>query len=304
MLAWILVYFLLVVSVLALCFLPAARQQAAHWIQGVRVRSETVALAARRAGLAGAGHVQESAGFHGASARRWARAHARWIGLGAVLLVASPLSAFLLRGQQDVGAFDHRMVRVADRRIAELLEGEQLAPPAPLPPAWFSTVEVESVRPMIRFASREWALLDDVFRQRLLTVFKIMRDTHGYEMVLLEGYRSPERQNQLARLGQHVTQAGAFMSYHQYGLAADCAFLRQGRVVISERDAWAMRGYELYGQVARAVGLEWGGGWRSIKDYGHVELRRGGVLGGRTLPQGDNAHAQEFSGDSIAPAEP
>jgi hypothetical protein len=45
-----------------------------------------------------------------------------------------------------------------------------------------------------------------------------------------------------------VTNAKAFQSYHQFGLAADCAFLRDGKLVISEKDPWAMRGYQFYGR--------------------------------------------------------
>ncbi len=37
------------------------------------------------------------------------------------------------------------------------------------------------------------------YKQRLLMVFKIMKEQYGYELVvLLEGYRSPARQNMLA----------------------------------------------------------------------------------------------------------
>jgi len=39
-----------------------------------------------------------------------------------------------------------------------------------------------------------------------------------------------------------------------------------------------MRGYELYGEVAASLGLTWCGGWKNLKDLGHVELRRPGVL--------------------------
>ena len=125
-------------------------------------------------------------------------------------------------------------------------------------------------------------ILDGEFRQRLLVVFKLMQERHGIDMVLLEGYRSPERQTELAGFGAQVTRAAAFESWHQYGLAADCAFIRDGRIVISERDPWAARSYALYGEVARSVGFVWGGGWRSIKDYGHVELPRPGVRKRRT----------------------
>jgi peptidoglycan L-alanyl-D-glutamate endopeptidase CwlK len=54
--------------------------------------------------------------------------------------------------------------------------------------------------------------------------------------------------------------------------------MRDNKIVISERDPWAMRGYQLYGQVAESVGLRWGGRWKML-DLGHVELARKGVLG-------------------------
>ncbi len=296
MLAWILVYFVLVVSCLALLFLPGVRRWVWVRLGDARQRSSAarhaVALKAQ-----GARQVSDSVGFHGASLAAWARAHLMWVGGAGLLLLGVPLLALMLRSWQDIGSFDHRLTHEANSQIAALLQGEQLVPPPPLPPEMFSTLEVERVRPMIQYASREWQLLDEVFRQRLLVVFKVMKAQHGYDMVLLEGYRSPERQARLAALGGHVTQAGAFRSYHQYGLAADCAFLRNGKIVISERDAWAMKGYELYGEVARSVGLTWGGGWRQLKDYGHTELRRPGVLGKADLRQGDNASPPEFSGD-------
>jgi peptidoglycan LD-endopeptidase CwlK len=168
--------------------------------------------------------------------------------------------------------------RVADRQISILLEGEQLAPPPTLPPEIFTTQEVELIVPEAAFASRNWKQLDAIFTQRLLVAFKLMRERHGYEMALIEGYRSPERQAKLLALGSNVTQAGPYMSYHQFGLAADCAFFRDGKIVISEQNAWAMRGYELFGEIAEQVGLTWGGRWK-MRDLGHVELRRQGVLG-------------------------
>ena len=130
---------------------------------------------------------------------------------------------------------------------------------------------------MLVSASRNWALLDPVFTQKLLKTFKIMKEEHGYDMAILEGYRSPERQNTLAGMGSSVTNAAAWQSWHQYGLAADCAFLRNGKIVITEKDPWAMRGYQLYGQVAESVGLTWGGRWKMM-DLGHTELHVAGVM--------------------------
>jgi peptidoglycan L-alanyl-D-glutamate endopeptidase CwlK len=160
--------------------------------------------------------------------------------------------------------------------VASLLKGEQLVPPPALPPAVFLTREVEMVRPDLGFASRNWTKLNGDFRQRLLVVFKIMKERYGYDMALIEGYRSPERQAKLAAKGSSVTNAGAWQSYHQYGLAADCAFYRDGKLVISEKDPWAMRGYQLYGEVAEAAGLVWGGSWKMM-DLGHVELHKPGM---------------------------
>jgi peptidoglycan L-alanyl-D-glutamate endopeptidase CwlK len=193
----------------------------------------------------------------------------------AVVLIP-PLTAWMLSGKTMLGSYDDSG-QVVNQQIAALLEGEQLVPPPPLPPEVFTTQEVAQVRPMLDTASRNWQALDADFTQRLLMTFKIMKEKHGYDMVIIEGYRSPERQNALAQMGGSVTNAKAFQSYHQYGLAADSAFMRSGKLVITEKDPWAMRGYQLYGEVAESVGLTWGGRWKMM-DLGHVEFRKPGVM--------------------------
>lgn len=198
------------------------------------------------------------------------------LGAGAVILAGlPPLLVRLLRPQHMVPEFEAGR-RPVDAHIAALLQGEQLVPPPPLPPLAFATAEVELLRPMLSQADRDWQRLDKDFARRLLAVFDLMRERHGYEMALLEGYRSPERQDRLAAAGSHVSNARAFQSLHQYGLAADCAFVRDGKLVISERDPWAMRGYQLYGEAAESVGMVWGGRW-AMMDFGHTELRAGGT---------------------------
>lgn len=224
-----------------------------------------------------------------AAPRRWLRnvwgrarlrRHALVIAASAVLLAAPPLVAFSLRGRHTLDAFEAERAHDPDALVATLLRGEQLVPPPPLPPEVFTTAEVELLRPQLAGADRKWELLDADLRQRLLLAFKLMRERHGYEMALIEGYRSPERQTLLQSLGPSVTNAGAFQSYHQYGLAADCAFVQDGKLVISERDPWAMRGYALWGEVTESLGLTWGGRWK-LMDFGHVELHRPGARGSR-----------------------
>lgn len=189
-------------------------------------------------------------------------------------------------------------LREADPQIYALLDGQMLSSPPEvegslIEEAIIAATNIESIQTTIRAevfnpnvadvhmqylhgdlasADRKWHKMNPRYKQRLLMVFKIMQERHGYEMVLLEGYRSPERQNTLAG-NSNITRARGFQSYHQFGLAADVAFKRSGKVVISEHDPWAMQGYQLYGVVAESVGLTWGGRWKSIQDYGHTEYR-------------------------------
>lgn len=202
--------------------------------------------------------------------------HAVMLWTGLFALCAPPMTAWLFSNWLELDSFDDTEMR-NNTHAAELLKGEHLIAPQALPPDVFATQEVTRIRPLLSSASRNWELLNEDFSRRLLTVFKIMREQHGYELAIIEGYRSPERQSMLASMGSHVTNAAAFQSYHQFGLASDCAFLRDGKLVISEKDPWAMRGYQLFGEAAESVGLTWGGRWKMM-DFGHVELRVPGLL--------------------------
>jgi len=161
--------------------------------------------------------------------------------------------------------------------IQAALNPERLVPPPALPPSLF----LNSERPALESADRDWGRLNPDFVQLVLHVFSRLQE-RGYGFALLEGYRSPERQEKLAALGEHVTNARAFQSKHQYGLAADVAPLREGKLVISEKDPWAMAAYEALGEEAEKAGLVWGGRW-SFKDYGHIE-----VPGKLSVPGGKN----------------
>ncbi len=274
MLFGVFLYFLLVVAVLALVCLPPLRERAAAGVTGLWRRGRARGAAWRRAGTLQAARQTESAHDTGQRFVHALHRHGLALTAAAVVIVALPLGAALLRGAFRVDSFDPSASHAVDERVAELLKGEGLVPPPPLPPEVFMTTEVEEWQPLARSASRQWDLLDEAFRQRLLLSFKLVHEQYGYDMVLIEGYRSPQRQAALAALGPSVTRAGPFESYHQFGLAADCAFLRDGRIVISEKDPWAMAGYEHYGQVARSLGLVWGGDWHGLRDLGHVELHR------------------------------
>ncbi|WP_208640163.1 M15 family metallopeptidase [Massilia violaceinigra] len=268
-------YFLLACAISFLVLFPAGRAFVLGMLAraGVRLRG-WFGEAARVKGQSVAA-IRQSGSASARGTSQFLRRHYLLV-IGGLVLVSVPPLLALFSGGTALGGFEES-TREMDTQVAGLLEGENLVPPAPLPPMLFATVEVEQERPMIVSASRDWSLMNPAYTQRLLQAFKIMKERHGYDMAILEGYRSPERQNKLAAMGSSVTNAAAFQSWHQYGLAADCAFVRNGKIVISEKDPWAMRGYELYGEVAESLGLTWGGRWKMM-DFGHTELRLPGVM--------------------------
>ena len=271
-----LLYFFVACTGIWLALFPSGRDAVANALQVWRRRAGQQASDwqwrnARRTGAWSDGVHQIAHAQMAFLRRKW-----RFVALAAPLILVPVLLALVL-GQRSALPGYQPVDALPDAQIAALLKGEQLVPPLGLPPLAFSTQEVELVRPMLASASRNWGLLHPEFSQRLLLIFKIMKEQHGYDMAILEGYRSPARQDLLASMGSQVTNARAFQSWHQYGLAADCAFLRDGKLVISENDPWALRGYQLYGEVAESLGMTWGGRWKMM-DFGHAELRLRGVM--------------------------
>jgi peptidoglycan L-alanyl-D-glutamate endopeptidase CwlK len=271
----VVLYFLLACALSWMVLFPSGRAYVTRRLElaGMRLQRRVQSFARR------SGQQAEALGSESAMAMRQGGSFLRqnlWTALVALAIMIVPaMVAWMASSRTMVGGFD-APVRETNEQVSALLQGEQLVPPPPLPPMLFMTPEVETVRPGLVTASRDWNLLEADYSQRLLQAFRIMKERHGYDMALLEGYRSPERQDALAAQGSSVTNAKAFQSWHQYGLAADCAFLRDGKLVISERDPWAMRGYQLFGEVAESLGLTWGGRWKMM-DFGHTELRVDGV---------------------------
>jgi peptidoglycan L-alanyl-D-glutamate endopeptidase CwlK len=272
-----LLYFSLASVLIWLVLFPTGRTAVSRAFGDLRQRLGQRAGALRGAGRRYAGAIGELPALNlGERLVAGAKRHKVLLAIVGPVILIPTLLALALSSPAMLPVYESSNA-LPDEQVAALLQGEHLVPPVALPPLAFSTREVELVRPMLADASRNWGLLHPEFSQRLLLAFKIMKEQHGYEMALLEGYRSPARQDLLARQGGHVTNARAFQSWHQYGLAADCAFWRDGKLVISEKDPWAMRGYQLYGEVAESLGLTWGGRW-TMMDVGHIELRMRGVM--------------------------
>ncbi|MFJ1470602.1 M15 family metallopeptidase [Massilia orientalis] len=269
-------YFVLACAISWMVLFPAGREFVLNALAGAGLRLGRRAGALAQQRLRDADALAANGRAAADSLAGFVRRHWLACACGAALVCLPPLAALLLAERPVLNGYES-LERPMNTQVADLLQGEQLVPPPPLPPLAFTTAEVAQERPLLASASRDWAMLNADYTQRLLTVFRIMKERHGYEMAILEGYRSPARQDALAALGPGVTNARSWQSWHQYGLAADCAFVRDGKLVISEKDPWAMRGYQLYGQVAESVGLTWGGRWKMM-DFGHTELRLPGVM--------------------------
>lgn len=180
---------------------------------------------------------------------------------GAVVGVALQLGSHHVLGEVAPQALE------GTEQIRTALKGELLVPPPPLPPASFMSEE----HPSLASADRDWSKLEPRFARQVLAVMAGM-ERRGYAVALIEGYRTAQRQEALADARPEVTQARAFQSRHQFGLAADLAPLRAGRIVLSEQDPWAWQAYQALGEEAEAQGLVWGGRW-TLRDYGHVEAK-------------------------------
>jgi len=118
---------------------------------------------------------------------------------------------------------------------------------------------------------RPTALTPVVQRKADAIVAEMKRRGHAVRIV--EGYRTFERQTELYNQGRTtagaiVTNAKAGESLHNYGVAVDFVFRREGYNASST--LWA-----LLGKVGKDQGFTWGGDWQGFVDRPHFELKQG-----------------------------
>ncbi|MGG3623874.1 peptidoglycan-binding protein [Bacillus gobiensis] len=99
----------------------------------------------------------------------------------------------------------------------------------------------------------------------------------GINAQISDGYRSFAEQNALYAKGRTapgdiVTNARGGQSNHNYGLAVDYFLVSEdGREAI-----WKINSdWKRVAQIAKSLGFEWGGDWRSFKDNPHLEMMGG-----------------------------
>lgn len=117
--------------------------------------------------------------------------------------------------------------------------------------------------------------LDPEFVQRLKH-FEAEMKNRGIPVRITSGFRTFEEQDALyaqgrTKRGPIVTNSRGGWSWHNYGLAADYAFVQGNGLVWN--GPW-----RIFGAIARNNGLEWGGDWKGFKDRPHLQLTRGHTL--------------------------
>lgn len=104
--------------------------------------------------------------------------------------------------------------------------------------------------------------------------FLVLTKTHGLNVHITNVFRSWDKSDRLYAKGRtepgpKVSNAQGGNSFHNWGLAFDAAPFENGHISndISK--------YKLMGQLGKQVGLEWGGDFKSIKDYPHFQYTYG-----------------------------
>lgn len=111
--------------------------------------------------------------------------------------------------------------------------------------------------------------------QALCKEFLAKTHAEGIHTFLTCTLRTNEEQDELyaqgrTKLGKIVTNARAGQSKHNTGSAFDFAIRNDDGSL-----NWDTKTHEWQraGQIGVELGLVWGGNWKSIKDYAHMELK-------------------------------
>lgn len=97
----------------------------------------------------------------------------------------------------------------------------------------------------------------------------------GVDVRITQGLRTFSEQDNLFKKGRSapgpkVTNAKGGESIHNYGLAFDFVLMIDGKV------SWEVdQNWKKVAQAFKDQGFTWGGEWKSIKDYPHLEITFG-----------------------------
>ncbi len=103
----------------------------------------------------------------------------------------------------------------------------------------------------------------------------------GFVARIISGTRSYAEQDRLHAQGRYgnagprVTNARGGQSNHNFGIAWDIGLFDTTGAYLNGDSAAEIAEYRRLGELARPLGLEWGGDWKSLPDVPHYQLRTG-----------------------------
>lgn len=94
----------------------------------------------------------------------------------------------------------------------------------------------------------------------------------GVSVMVVQGLRTFAEQQRLFNQGRTtpgsiVTNARPGQSYHNFGLAFDFVVVRNGQAVWDQNH----RDWRRFVEICKGHGFEWGGDWRTFKDFPHLQ---------------------------------
>jgi len=100
-------------------------------------------------------------------------------------------------------------------------------------------------------------------------------EKEGLDILITQGLRTYAEQDALyaqgrTKPGKIVTNARGGQSYHNFGLAFDYVLIENGKAVWEVNSKW-----KRFASICKAKGFEWGGDWKSFKDYPHLQMTGG-----------------------------
>lgn len=122
--------------------------------------------------------------------------------------------------------------------------------------------------------SKELHELLPIVQEKANTLIKLCK-AQDIDVLVTSTYRSIEEQNEIyaqgrTKPGAIVTNAKGGQSFHNHRVAFDVVPLVAGKAVWDNKELW-----EKIGKIGEAVGLEWGGRWKSFVDKSHFQFTQG-----------------------------
>jgi len=112
---------------------------------------------------------------------------------------------------------------------------------------------------------------------------QILAKAYGYEYKAISGNRTWEEQAKLYAQGRTspgkiVTNAKPGYSNHNFGIAVDMGVFKNGKYLDELNPKEAEAFHRIAAKSAEKYNIDWGGNWKSFKDYPHFEYKTGKSL--------------------------